>query len=160
LNPRGFQQQPHQRVVNGFSNNTTPQQQLAFHFDNPAGSPQPVLHAQTSQQYNGNGNNGFAMYANGNGGGMGHMLERIHNVADRDMLPQKRRKVNDDHAEHPRKAEFNGGGKGGVLGDYMREKREEGRQDRVAKGTAVDISTGLFPIILLLCSSIPLTIFS
>lgn len=73
---------------------------------------------------------------------MGHMLERMHNVADRNMMPQKRQKIHDDRPEGARKAEFNGGGKGGVIGEYMKEKREEGRNENVAKGNLVDISTG------------------
>jgi hypothetical protein len=87
-----------------------------------------------------NGNNGFAAYANG--GGVGNMLERMHNVTERDMMPQKRQKIHDDRQGNVRKAEFNGGGKGGVIGEYMREKREEGRKENVAKGTVVDISAG------------------
>lgn len=73
---------------------------------------------------------------------MGHMLERMHHVTDRDMMPQKRQKLRDDRQEDARKAEFNGGGKGGVIGEYMREKRDEGRKENVAKGTVVDISAG------------------
>ena len=73
---------------------------------------------------------------------MGHMLERMHQVTDRDMMPQKRQKIRDDRQEDGRKAEFNGGGKGGVIGEYMREKRDEGRKENVTKGTVVDISAG------------------
>ena len=149
LNPRGFQQ-PQQRVENRFTHNNTPPQ-LAFQFDSPGGSPIPAhlpmpTHHGHPPQYNNNHHlpsNGFAQYANGNREmrGMGHMLERMHNVADRDMLPQKRRKIHDERPEDDRKAEFNGGGKGGVLGGYMKEKREEGQKEAAAKGTsAVDIS--------------------
>ena len=74
---------------------------------------------------------------------MGHMLERMHNVTNRDMVPQKRQKVRDDRQESGRKAEFHGGGKGGVIGDYMREKRDEGRKENAEKGSFVDISAGL-----------------
>ena len=70
------------------------------------------------------------------------MVERMHNVADRDMMPQKRQKVRDDRPENVRKAEFHGGGKGGVIGQYMREKRDEGRKENMARGTVVDISAG------------------
>jgi hypothetical protein len=83
-------------------------------------------------------------YANGIGAvGMGHMLERMHNVASRDMLPQKRRKLHDEYAQSDqKKAEFNGAGRGGVIGEYMREKREEGQKENIPTRTAVDISTG------------------
>jgi hypothetical protein len=73
---------------------------------------------------------------------MGSMVERMHNVADRDLLPQKRRKVQDTRPDDQGKAEFQGGGKGGVLGEYMRQKKEEGRKDRISYGAAVDISSG------------------
>lgn len=152
LNPRAVPQQ--HSMHNAFSNNVTPQQ-LAFQFDSPAGSYEPPNHAHPPPQHhtngtnsttgtNGmNGSNGFAAYANG--GGMGSMLERMHNIADRDMLPQKRRKIHEEHPGDMRKAEFNGGGKGGVLGEYMRVKKEEGQKER-QNGThvaAVDLSAGL-----------------
>ena len=79
---------------------------------------------------------------------MGHMLELMHNVTDRDMMPQKRLKIHDDRQVDPRKVEFNGGGKGGVIGDYMREKRDDSRKENVAKGTVVDISAGQFTALL------------
>jgi len=78
--------------------------------------------------------------------GMGHMLERVHNVSERDFLPQKRRKiereVEDDNAH---KAHFRGGGKGGVLGEYMKEKQEQGRKEDAANGTrpSVDLTGGM-----------------
>lgn len=72
--------------------------------------------------------------------GMGNMLERMHNVADRTMVPQKRRKVYDDSSEQRRKPEFNGGSGSGVLGNYMREQREQGQQEAASRTTLVDIS--------------------
>lgn len=75
---------------------------------------------------------------------MGNMLERMHNVADRDMLPQKRRKIDDGRPADGRKAEFHGGGRGGVIGQYMREKREEGHRENLPNRAAVDLSSGLF----------------
>jgi hypothetical protein len=75
--------------------------------------------------------------------GMGQMLERMHNVASRDMLPQKRRKIYDEGAQNEqRKAEFHGGGRGGVIGDYMRAKKEEGQRENLPTRNAVDISAG------------------
>jgi hypothetical protein len=75
---------------------------------------------------------------------MGHMLERMHNVAERDSFPVKRRKVDTPEADKERKAQFGGGGKGGVLGEYMKEKQEEGRKESTANGTgfAVDLTGG------------------
>ena len=66
------------------------------------------------------------------------MIDRIHNVVDRSMVPQKRRKVADDR-EDKKKAEFNGGGKGGVLGQYMKEELKKGREQTSANGKAAAI---------------------
>ncbi len=122
---------------------------LTFTFDSPGGPSSNPVHAHPPPQQfkydNGAQNkvagNGFAAYANGNGDmrGMGDMLERIHGVQSRDMQPQKRRKVHDERDDGD-KATFSGGGKGGVLGDYMREKREEGRSEANANGTRLPVT--------------------
>jgi hypothetical protein len=148
LNPRGFSQpQQRQRPENVSYNNNNSAPQLAFQFDSPGGTPPPSYHAHPPQQnhYNRqNGQNGFAGYANGNGEmamgmGMGNLLERMHNVRDRTMVPQKRRKV-EDPADRRRNPEFNGGSGSGVLGSYMKEKREQGQRETPSRGTMVDIS--------------------
>ncbi len=95
-----------------------------------------------------NGNtNGFAAYANGSAynigeaRGMGSMLERIHNIADRDMIPQKRRKICSGQEEGKNTAGFNGGGKSSILGQYVKDKREEARKEARSHGTApVDLT--------------------
>jgi hypothetical protein len=51
------------------------------------------------------------------------------------MVPQKRRKMNDENDNH-KKAEFSGGGKVGPLGEYVREKRKEGQREGMSNGTA------------------------
>jgi hypothetical protein len=80
---------------------------------------------------------------NGGAMGMGHMLERMHNVASRDMLPQKRRKLYDDRGQdESRKPEFHGGGPGGIIGEHLREKKDNGHKENLPIRTAVDISTG------------------
>ncbi|CZS92108.1 related to helicase-like transcription factor protein [Rhynchosporium agropyri] len=151
LNPRGYNSTSSRPVLEtSFANNASRQQSQIFQFDNPGGGSQQVYQAPQVQQYNANdAQNGtddrsFLTNANGNGneikdgsmgmGGMGNMLERMHQVTDRSMVPQKRRKINDEQDNH-RKAEFNGGGKGGPLGEYMREKRKEGQQESMANGT-------------------------
>jgi hypothetical protein len=150
LNPLGFHSAPQQNAQNGFSNNN-PAPQLSFQFDSPAGTPEPSFRTYPSSQRNGdirqNGvnGNGFAASANGNGNmrGMGNMLERMHNVTERDMVPQKRRRIEDQSNGAQRKAEFNGGGKGGVLGNYMREKKEEGQREARANGTTPVVISAL-----------------
>jgi hypothetical protein len=81
----------------------------------------------------------------GPGMGIGHMLERIHNVSERDFLPQKRRRIEQEGEDgSAQKSHFGGGGKGGVLGGYMKEKQEQGRKEDAANGTrpSVDLTGG------------------
>jgi SNF2 family DNA or RNA helicase len=71
---------------------------------------------------------------------MGHMLERMHNVAERDVMPQKRRKVQDEREGEVR-GNFGTVTGSGLLGAYMREKRAQGQKEASSRGTApVDIS--------------------
>jgi hypothetical protein len=142
LNPRGFQKshQQDERKANTPIRNGPPPS-IAFQFDSPMGSTPPVRNVQSIRQ------NGGYMWPSEPAPGiaMGHMLERIHNVSERDFLPQKRRKIElegeDDNAQ---KAHFGGGGKGGVLGEYMKEKQEQGRKEDAANGTrsSVDLTGG------------------
>jgi SNF2 family DNA or RNA helicase len=148
LNPRGVYStntpvipSPRNIYSNRSANNPN-NTNVMFQFDSPGGTPQASYQSLPSPAENGTPRNemkgnGYA-YSNGNGtaGGMGHMLERMHNVTDRDMIPQKRRKIE----EHEGQGEFRGGGKGGVLGQYMKDQREQGRKQAAARGTApVDI---------------------
>lgn len=147
LNPRGFAPASRQNLQNPFSNGNHSSPNLSFQFESPAGTPPPSYSAPTTPQpqYDSMSGghsfeeNGFSAYANGNANGqmngMGNMLERMHNVTDRSMVPQKRRKIHDERGDNAAKAQFNGGGKGGVLGDYMRQKREEGNKEFASTGT-------------------------
>jgi SNF2 family DNA or RNA helicase len=133
-------------MQNGFSNASTSSPQISFQFDSPTGTPSPMYSGPPTPQpqygdiggHSSSGNR-FPAYTNSNGNGqmngMGHMLERMHNVTDRSTIPQKRRKLLDERREEQTKAEFNGAGKGGVLGDYMREKRKESQHQAASKGT-------------------------
>ncbi|TVY37872.1 putative SWI/SNF-related matrix-associated actin-dependent regulator of chromatin subfamily A member 3-like [Lachnellula subtilissima] len=111
------------------SNQPSPRQRRPESFDSPGGTPPPYHAHPSPQQYNG-----------GMGMGMGNMLERMHNVADRATVPQKRRKIYEDPADNRRKPEFNGDSGSGVLGSYMKEKKEQGQREAASKGTLVDIS--------------------
>jgi len=70
------------------------------------------------------------------------MLERAHSVVDRSMVPQKRQKIHDTWQDDGRRATFNGGANGGVLGQYVRDKQEEGRMKKPSSTTAVDLTEG------------------
>lgn len=59
-----------------------------------------------------------------NGQGMGTLIERLHNVSQRGEPPQKRLKHHQIGTEN-RATAFVGGGKGGEIGAYMKQKRDE-----------------------------------
>ena len=89
------------------------------------------------------------------GHGMGNMIERMHGVSQRDEHPSKKQKKTISDDENQKKAAFAGGGKGGEIGDYMREKRKEAQANVVPSGEVVDLTTGMSRrgLLLLQCSS-------
>lgn len=58
--------------------------------------------------------------------GQGTLIERLHNVSQRGEPPQKRLKPHQIGTEN-RTTAFAGGGKGGEIGEYMKQKRDEGQ---------------------------------
>lgn len=83
---------------------------------------------------------------------MSSLIERIHGVSDRNGRPQKRPRLEEPTNEDPNAAEkagtFAGGGKGGVIGDYMRQKKEEGKKEAASMGTVVDLTGGEAGVVL------------
>ena len=77
--------------------------------------------------------------------GMGGFIERIHGITEREQRPNKRQKTdtNPEDDEERRKATFAGGGKGGDIGEFMREKRKEAQADSGPSGTVVDLTAGM-----------------
>ena len=76
--------------------------------------------------------------------GQGSLIEQMHNVTDREARPVKKRKTEDDEftgSPEQGKAAF-GGGKGGDLGQYMKDKRRQGQQDRELANAVVDLTGG------------------
>ena len=74
--------------------------------------------------------------------GMGNMIERIHNITERQERPRKKLKTEKDDDEQHTKAGFSGGGKGGDISEYMKQKREEGRKDSGPSSAIVDLTEG------------------
>lgn len=64
----------------------------------------------------------------GKGQGLGNLIERVHNVTQREDRPQKRQKSEQTEGENEEKKKIAiaGGGKGGEIGEYMKQKRREG----------------------------------
>lgn len=78
-----------------------------------------------------------------NGQGMGTLIERLHNVSQRGEPPQKRLKHYQNGNEN-RATAFVGGGKGGEIGEYMKQKRAE---SLITSGPApvVDLTESNYP---------------
>lgn len=78
------------------------------------------------------------------GTGYGKLIEQVHNVTKREERPVKRQKT-----EHLSQEDVNGslafagGGKGGEIGEYMRQKRKEGLQESGPTSNIVDLTAGL-----------------
>lgn len=75
--------------------------------------------------------------------GLGGMIERIHGISNHEERPQKRQKMDDEHADEDKRT-FSGGGKGGELGEYLEEKRKEGQDEAPAvfPPSVVDLTGG------------------
>lgn len=71
--------------------------------------------------------------------GMGRMIEQMNDVQDRSTVPQpKRRKV---ESPDPGSSSFGRAGGAGMLGSYVKEKREEGQQSTSnGNGQTVDLT--------------------
>ena len=112
LNPRGgYQETRHQQRPQHMATSQPPKD-FQFHFDSPSTS-----HAHQVQ---------IQQVDSTNGAGMGSMVERMHNVADRSQVqPVKRQKIqeSDQGREGRNNSGFN------VLGNYMREQRKIGQKD-------------------------------
>ena len=79
--------------------------------------------------------------------GLGSMIERAHNVSERESRPAKRVKVehgSENGEDSKIKSKFTGGTKGSELGEYIRNGRQEGAQTAGPPSTAqvVDLTEG------------------
>lgn len=82
-------------------------------------------------------------HEDGEGQGMGNLIERIHNVTHREERPRKRQKSKqvEGEDENQKKAALAGGGKSGEIGEYMKQKRKEG-QSSLGPNSVVDLTGG------------------
>ena len=79
------------------------------------------------------------------GQGMGNLIERVHNVSQREERPQKKQKAEGLEDDADKQATFSGGGKGGEIGEYMRQKRKEGLAEASSVNPVVDLTGGTYP---------------
>ena len=80
--------------------------------------------------------------------GLGSMIERTHNVSEREFRPAKRVKLEhdpEDGDDSRAKSKFTGGAKGSELGEYVRNGRKEGAQTTgpPSASSIVDLTAGL-----------------
>lgn len=75
---------------------------------------------------------------------IGSFVEHIHGVQDRRDQPRKRMRLEEKNPdeEDKKKATFEGVGKGGVIGEYMKEKIEEGKREQGSALNAIDLTGG------------------
>ena len=78
------------------------------------------------------------------GQGMGSLIERVHNISQREERPQKKSKVQNDEfgVEDDKKVKSFGGGKGGEIGDYLKEKKKQGIEESNHVNAVVDLTAG------------------
>ena len=121
LDPKGFNKSPRQNV--GMK---TDQSQI----------PVPEIDGQNKRAHEGI-----------EGLGMSSLIERMHNVSQREERPQKKQKTekSEFEDEETNRHQFRGGGKGGDIGEYMAEKRKEGAaKSGTISSTVVDLTGGMF----------------
>ena len=89
------------------------------------------------------------------GRGMSGLIEKVHNVSQREQRPQKKPKVEngDFDVEEDKRVGFVGGGQGGgEIGDYLKEKRKQGIAESGTVNGVVDLTGGTY---LLLKQNVP-----
>ena len=114
---------------------TPPQRPISAtpHFIFDSANQDPLLHEDTESE----------------GGGYGKLIEQVHNVTKREDRPVKRQKT-----AHPLEGDVNGssafagGGRGGEIGEYMKQKRKEGLQESGPASHIVDLTAGSFRLFL------------
>ena len=84
------------------------------------------------------------------GRGMGSLIEKVHNVSQREQRPQKKPKVEhgDFDVEEDKRVGFVGGSQGGGdIGDYLKEKKKQGIAESGTVNGVVDLTGGTYILI-------------
>ncbi len=76
--------------------------------------------------------------------GMGSLIEKVHNVSQREERPRKKPKVENGEfdVEEDKKVNFAGGGKGGEIGEYLKEQKKQGIAESRPDSAVVDLTGG------------------
>ncbi|KAJ4011687.1 hypothetical protein NW752_008695 [Fusarium irregulare] len=123
---QSFQQRPH---MNMNSNNNS----MVFQFSSPNDTPSAGPSSRSSTP--------GSSYANGFNG-TGNFIERMNNVQHRSVVPQpKRRRTEDSEGVHQFMTPVQGGG--GMLGQYVTDKRKEANSSTASPSMmTVDLTSG------------------
>ena len=97
---------------------------------NPEGTSVDGLHKRDHEDFDGLG--------------MGSLIEKVHNVSQREERPRKKPKVEnrDFEVEEDMKVGFSGGGKGGEIGDYLKEQKKQGIAGSGPVNAVIDLTGG------------------
>lgn len=75
---------------------------------------------------------------------MGGWIERMNNVQHRSTIPQaKRRKVEDRDGSQDGSNGAPRGGNGGILGEYVKDRRMEANGSSASQAMTVDLTDGM-----------------
>ena len=113
---------------------------MTFHFSTPGGTPNSAFQSPATtpapEDVNGNSQDAPA-------GGMSRMIERMNNVQERSSFPlPKRRKIEENNDDISTASSFRSGGNG-MLGEYVRQQREQMQPTPALKSTeSVDLTGG------------------
>ena len=123
LDPRGFQ-------LNGSSSETN--DKTVETNSNPSETNGNGLRKRDHEDYEGQG--------------MGSLIEKVHNVSQREERPQKKPKIENGEfdVEEDKKASFVGGGNGGEIGGYLKEKKKQGIAESGSVNPVVDLTGGTY----------------
>jgi SNF2 family DNA or RNA helicase len=126
-------------IVRPSSNGASTSDEVVFQFSNPSNDD---LYSQ--QRFTFSDQSANSSRANTPTNGMGNMIERMNNVQTRSVAPEpKRRKTDSSITGSETKKSIDGGG-GGILGDYLKEKRDEGKNDfPIPVAQTVDLTSGI-----------------
>lgn len=83
-------------------------------------------------------------HENLDGLGMGSLIEKVHNVSQREERPRKKPKVENGEfeIEEDKKPSFVGGGQGGEIGEYLKEQKKQGIAGSGPVNAVVDLTGG------------------
>lgn len=141
LDPKGFNNDQRQRDSKSASAGSTLAQPSPFNLQlngkisetngDPIETTFNALHKRNHEDYEGQG--------------MGSLIEKVHNVSQREKRPQKRPKVEDGDfdVEEDKRVNFVGGGQGGEIGDYLKDKKKQGIAEAGPVNGVVDLTGGM-----------------